>query len=161
MDRAPFAYQRPRTSAKRSPRAGLTQYRLLIPPDVSGPLHTPAEMQQISDLAHWIEGGVVLLAATLGVWAGTVRLRATRAGRLDPGGGVSWAIVLLGAGLILIFYLVLPHHGLSRAREQWEFVFGDPQQRQHVIIAGLLIAGAAAEVLYRTNADLPRIMAYV
>lgn len=134
---------------------------MLTLPDASGPLHTPAEMQQISDLAHWIEGGVLMLAAALALWGSVVRLHATRAGSLDPGGGASWATVLIGAGLILILYLVFPHHGLNHAREQWEFVFGDSQQRQHVVIAGLMIVGAAAEVLYRTNADIPRITTYM
>lgn len=134
---------------------------MLTQSDPSGPLHTPEEMRFISDLAHWIEGGVLLFAAALAFWGACRAVSSPRIGITHYRESTSWAIVLLGAGVILSFYLVFPHHGIAQAREQWEFVFGDAQQRQHVIIALLLIAGAAAEVWYRTRDGLPRAIAYL
>ena len=56
---------------------------------------------------------------------------------------------MAGAGLLL--YLVIPHHGLDKARLQWSFVFGDPQQRQHVIIAMLILVAGVFEILGRAG----------
>lgn len=79
-------------------------------------LHTADELRQISNVAHVIEG-VVLGAATL-----IALLQAT--GRLDTGRHrVLWPGLVLTAGTGLLFYLIVPHHGLSRARVQWSFVF--------------------------------------
>lgn len=134
---------------------------MLTQSDPSGPLHTPEEMRFISDLAHWIEGGVLLVAAALALWGAWRVVGLPRSGITAYRESASWAVALLGAGVILSLYLVFPHHGIGQAREQWEFVFGDAQQRQHVIIALLLVAGAAAEVWYRTRAGLPRAIAYL
>lgn len=160
MDRAPYANERARPARDRSSCGRLKRCPVLIP-DPSGPLHTAEEMRQISDLAHWIEGAVVMLAAVLAIWGATSASRAAGNGIRPDAESPSWAIVILGAGIVLTFFLVFPHHGINRAREQWKFVFGDPQQRQHVVIAALLIAGAASEVLYRTRRGFPRLLAYL
>ena len=57
-------------------------------------------------------------------------------------------VVVAGAGLS---YLVFPHHGLDKAGLQWRFVFGDPQQRQHLVIATLILIAAVIEILGRAG----------
>jgi hypothetical protein len=106
--------------------------------------HTPEEMRQISDLAHWIEGAVLGSAAIIALVAASGRPAAERA-------RLAWPALVLSAGVLLFGYLVIPHHGLSRAREQWAFVFGDPQQRQHLALATLAALGGAAELFHRTG----------
>lgn len=108
------------------------------------PLHTPVEMRAISNIAHVIEG-VVLGAAAL-----IIILQA--AGRFDEGRAkFLWPGLIVFAGTALLLYLVIPHHGLERTRLQWSFVFGDPQQRQHVIIASLIIVAGVVEILARAG----------
>jgi len=108
------------------------------------PLHSAEELRQISNLAHGIEGIVLGLAALIAIVQATGRLNTGRARYL-------WPALILLAGAGLLFYLVVPHHGLARARAQWEFVFGDPQQRQHLVIAALIILAGLAEVLARSG----------
>ena len=108
------------------------------------PLHSPEEMRQISNLAHAIEGTVLALAALIAMAQGTGRMTDGRFRYLWPG-----LITLAGASLLL--YLLMPHHGLSRARMQWQFVFGDPQQRQHLIIASLILIAGTLELLARAG----------
>jgi hypothetical protein len=108
------------------------------------PWHTPDEMQQISNLAHWVEGAVLALAALIALAQAAGYLGGPRARYLWPG-------VVLTAGIFLLGYLLIPHHGLGLTREQWAFVFGDPQQRQHVVLAALAVLGGAAELAYRAG----------
>jgi hypothetical protein len=105
--------------------------------------HTPEEMRQLSDLAHRIEGVLLGTVAAIalaqgGRWSG-VRAR------------LLWPAFLLTAGVVLVAYLLIPHHGLDRATDQWRFVLGDAQQRQHVILALLVAIGGGSELLYRTG----------
>jgi hypothetical protein len=116
------------------------------------PFHTPQEMQQISNLAHWIEGAVLGAAALIALSQARTQARAEP---VAPAGRVraryAWPSLVLIAGVALLAYLLLPHHGLANATQQWGFVFGDPQQRQHVIVAALAIVGGGAELLFRTG----------
>jgi hypothetical protein len=105
------------------------------------PLHTPEEMQQISNLAHQVEGAVLGLAAVIALVQATGRWSTGPIRFLWPG-------LILGAGIFLLGYLLLPHHGLHHALDQWGFIFGDPQQRQHLVLAVLITVAGAAEVLH-------------
>lgn len=106
------------------------------------PLHTPNEMRSISDLAHSIEGAILGLAALVALVQAT--------GQRGSGGArLIWPGLILTAGIALLGYLLLPHHGLDRARAQWTFIFRDPQQRQHLVLAFLATVGGATELLYR------------
>ena len=108
------------------------------------PLHSPDEMRQISNLAHLIEGVVLALVA--------VTALAEATGRLGSGRGrYVWPILVVAAGAGLLSYLVIPHHGLDKAGLQWRFVFGDPQQRQHLVIATLILIAAVVEILGRAG----------
>jgi hypothetical protein len=116
------------------------------------PFHTPAEMQHISNLAHWIEGAVLGTAALIALAQGRTQARAESAARVGHvRARYAWPSLVLTAGVALLAYLLLPHHGLANATEQWRFVFGDPQQRQHVIVAALAVVGGGAELLFRTG----------
>jgi hypothetical protein len=101
-------------------------------------------MRQLSDLAHRIEAvllgtvAAIALAQAGGWWSG-VRAR------------LLWPALLLTAGVILLGYLLIPHHGLDRADDQWRFVLGDVQQRQHVILALLVAIGGGSDLLYRAS----------
>src|SRR2546427_10286977 len=94
------------------------------------PLHTPEEMRQISNLAHAMEGIVLGVAAITVIVQALGWLSGQRLRFLWPG-----LVVAAGAGLL--GYLLIPHHGLAKAGLQYRFVFGDPQQRQHLVIACL------------------------
>ena len=106
------------------------------------PFHTAEEMRGLSNLAHVIEG-VVLAAAAL------LALAEAAGHRRDDRGRITWPAIILFAGIVLLAYLLFPHHGLSNTRTQWAFIFGAPQQRQHVLLAALVVIGGGAELLSR------------
>ena len=107
-------------------------------------LHTPEEMQRISNLAHVMEGAIIAVAAFVMIAESRGRLR-------DGAGPLTWPVLLVGAGVFLLGYLIIPHHGIDLAREQWRWVFGDPQQRQHMLLSALVAAGAGAELVWRVH----------
>jgi hypothetical protein len=107
---------------------------------MQNPLHTPEEMRQISNLAHLVEGLILGIAALIvllqarGIFAHGRRRYA-------------WPALVALAGAFLLAYLVVPYHGLARARAQWTSVFGTAQQRQHLIMSLLVLLGGGAELL--------------
>lgn len=103
------------------------------------PFHTAEEMRAISDLVHRVEGAIVAVTALLVLAEATGRVRNRNL----------WPATVCVAGVFLLAALLAPHHGLAHARTQWSFVFGDPQQRQHLAIAALVTAGGLAELLHR------------
>jgi hypothetical protein len=76
---------------------------------------------------------------------------AQAAGHLKERGHSLWPVVIAAAGGFLLLYLLIPYHGLKRAPAQWAFIFGDPQQRQHLVFGALTLVGGGAEVLYRVR----------
>jgi hypothetical protein len=107
---------------------------------LQNPFHTPDEMRHISDLAHVVEGFVLGTAAV-------VALLQARGVFIAGSRRFAWPGLIAGAGVFLLAYLFVPHHGLSLARTQWDFVLSDPQQRQHVAIAVLTLIGGTCELL--------------
>jgi hypothetical protein len=105
---------------------------------LQNPLHSPDEMRQISDLAHLSEGLVIGAAAL-------IALLQSRGVFVEGKRRYAWPALIVLAGVFLLAYLVVPHHGLEHAKTQWNFVFGDRQQRQHVVISVLIILGGGAE----------------
>jgi hypothetical protein len=106
------------------------------------PFHTADEMRGLSNLAHVVEGVVLAIAALIALAEAAGRLRGER-------GRIAWPAIILFAGVLLLGYLLIPHHGLANARAQWGFVFGVPQQHQHLILAALIVIGGGAELLSR------------
>jgi hypothetical protein len=104
--------------------------------------HTAEEMQLFSNVAHSIEGVIVVAAGMIAL--------AQAFGRMKSGSRRgAWpmlAMLVLSAGLFLFLYLLVPWHGLAMADDQWAFIFSDPQQRQHFLIAVLLTVGGISEL---------------
>ena len=106
----------------------------------AAPWHTPEEMRQIVNAAHVIEGVVLGAAAFVMVAESMAWFRQAR---------FIWPTIVAGAGVMLWLYMLIPHHGLNQATAQWTFVFGDAQQRQHLLIASLMATGGWAELQSR------------
>jgi hypothetical protein len=101
--------------------------------------HTAAEMQLYSNFAHSVEGLIVLAAGVLALVQAQRGLRQRHV----------WPVLVLVAGGFLGTVLLLPWHGPAMADDQWAFVFNDPQQRQHLLIALLLVLGGSGELARR------------
>ena len=109
--------------------------------------HTAEEMQLISNAAHLVEGAIIGAVAVIAL--------AQASGRLGNGRSrFAWPVLLLSAGVLLLVYLLAPWHGVDTAIAQWQYIFSDPQQRQHFAIACALTLGGWAEVA-RTRRDRP------
>jgi hypothetical protein len=108
------------------------------------PFHTAEEMRELSNWAHWAEGAVLAVAACIALAQAAGYLRGARA-------RYAWPAVITSAGAFLLVYLLFPHHGFPRAPVQWAFIFGDAQQRQHLLFSILTLGGGGAELLYRTG----------
>ncbi len=101
-------------------------------------------MRRTSDLAHRTEGIILCLAALIAVIQSF--------GVMNRGAAtLAWPGLIAFAGAALMIYMVAPHHGMDHAREQWRFVSGDDQQRQHLLIALLGFLGGGVELLHRTG----------
>lgn len=103
-------------------------------------------MRAISNFAHWVEGAFIALLAIVALLEALGRLGAGKQRYL-------WPILVFTAGAFLAITLLFPHHGLDLARAQIEFVWNDPQQRQHVFIAFALLAAGVAEYLRRRRPE--------
>ena len=108
------------------------------------PWHTAEEMRAISNFAHWIEGGFIALLALVALLEALGRLHAGRQRYV-------WPLLILGAGAFLAAILILPVHGLGLWGAQLQFVWRDPQQRQHLFIAFALLAAGSAEYVRRAR----------
>lgn len=95
--------------------------------------HTPEEMRRLSNLAHIIEGTLLVIVGLLALlgnmntflWAST-----------------AWPLLILIAGVVLLF-LLYPLHPVS----EWGLIWRDVQQRQHTIIAAAVAIAGIAQLL--------------
>jgi len=107
--------------------------------------HTAEEMRRLSNLGHVVEGvllaavGVLALLSNTGVaaWGATV-----------------WRLLALLAGVALLLILYPPH-----PVSEWGLIWRDPQQRQHTLIAILVLIAGIAEIV-GANAGVP-ILGYI
>jgi len=102
--------------------------------------HTPDELRRASDLAHRVEGILLLAVAVLAI-AGNVF-------------GIAWAstawpVLVLTAGLLLLI-AIYPRHPVG----DWPLIWHDPQQRQHTLIALAMVVAGIAELLRPGQAGL-------
>lgn len=95
--------------------------------------HSPSEQRRLSDLAHRAEGLLLGAVAALSLVEG-----------LGAGAwaGVTWRALLAAAGALLLALL----YGLH-PRSDWSALWRDPQQRQHTVMAALLLASGVLELL--------------
>lgn len=103
-------------------------------------LHTSEEMQQLSNLGHWIEGALLAMVAILAFleFRGIIKSK------------FIWPSLILTAGMFLPAFMLL-HHGLSEFNLVWQLTISDSQQRQHLIMAGLLFIAGLAEIIARNK----------
>ncbi len=101
-------------------------------------LHSAAEMQQLSNLGHKVEGALLLMVAVI---AGLQAVGFLKMKQL-------WPSVIVVAGLFLIGFLLL-HHGTEKFQLVWKLLISDPQQRQHLTMAGLLVIAGVSELIFR------------
>jgi hypothetical protein len=106
-------------------------------------LQTPEQLQFLSLVGHTIEG---ILLATVGVIAlmeglGYLKSQWTK---------YLWPALIVVAGVFLPVYIVL-QRGVDQIGASLNFVTHDPQQRQHVFMAFLLVIAGIAELLVRSR----------
>ncbi|MBA4056510.1 MAG: hypothetical protein C0490_17475, partial [Marivirga sp.] len=103
-------------------------------------LHTAEEMQRLSNLGHRIEGILLIMVAILAIGEATGILKVK----------LLWPSVIVIAGIFLLAFLLL-HHGFDKFKLVWNLILSDGQQRQHLIMATLLITAGVTEITYRTT----------
>ena len=117
------------------------------------PFHTPEEMILFSNLAHWFEGGLLLVVVAVALLQafGVLKIKTAQ---------IIWSIFVFMAGSFLVPYMLM-HHGLDRIDDTWRFIIGDPQQLQHLIMGVLLMLGGLVELFIALNAFREKIWKYV
>lgn len=116
-------------------------------------LQTPEELQWISNLAHWIEGGMFGVVAVIALIQALGYAQSKGAQYLWPG-------LILMAGIFLPAYILL-QRGLDEIGVTWNLVIRDPQQREHFIMALLLLAAGLAETLVRAKSRRSELWKFV
>lgn len=104
-------------------------------------LQRPEQLQWISNVAHWIEGGMFGVVALIALF------QALGYGQ-SKGAQYLWPGLILVAGIFLPAYILL-QRGLDGIGITWNLVIRDPQQREHFLMALLLLAIGSAETLIR------------
>ena len=95
--------------------------------------HTPEEMRRLSNLAHMIEGVLLVIVGLLALLGNLNTFQWT---------STAWPLLILVAGIVLLF-LLYPLHPVS----EWGLIWRDAQQRQHTIIAAAVAIAGIAELL--------------
>jgi hypothetical protein len=106
-------------------------------------LQTPEELQWVSNVAHWIEGGMFGVVALIALFQALGYAQSRGAQYLWPG-------LILGAGIFLPAYILL-QRGFDGIGVTWNLVIRDPQQREHFLMALLLLAIGSVETLIRKD----------
>lgn len=101
--------------------------------------HTAAELRHLSNVGHVVEGLLLAGVAMLALAQAFGHLQTGRARYL-------WPALLLAAGLFLPA-LIFTHPTLAIMRAHLSVIVGDPQQRQHLFMAAVLLCSGIAEVV--------------
>lgn len=94
---------------------------------------TPEHLRESSNLAHAIEGVLIMTAGAIAVAQAFDKLRGGRREYL-------WQSLLTAAGVFLMSYLAT-HHGLGAVPAVLRYAWSDMQQRQHLLLAMLALFG--------------------
>jgi hypothetical protein len=106
------------------------------------PMHTVEDMQAFSNVAHTVEALILGAVAAIAF--------AEALGYVNRGWQrYLWPGLVAFAGLFLMVFMLLPYHGLSQMPAQWDFIFGDPQQQQHMTVALVAVIAGLAEIRAR------------
>lgn len=96
-------------------------------------LHTPQELIDISNAAHVAEGIFFALFGILTIARG--------GGFLSRAAYRLWMpLIGLAAGLTLVLFFFADHY--NQLPQAWRWIITDMQQRQHLYMAGILLAGS-------------------
>lgn len=106
-------------------------------------LHTPEELQYFSNLAHWVEGALFLLVAGIALLEVLGYLKSKKSLYIYP-----WVLII--AGLFLPIFM-FGHHLGEQLKLAWQVTIYVPQQRQHFIMAILILISGIAELRSRQN----------
>ena len=102
-------------------------------------LHTPEQLRFYSNIAHWVEGLLLLAIAIIAFFQALGYLRTKRLLYL-------WPTIVLVVGIFLPLFAYAHHwNQLSFA---WQATVNDTQQLQHMIMAILMTVAGIAEIRY-------------
>lgn len=108
-------------------------------PDIPG--LTAEHLRESSNLAHTVEGVLLLAAAAI---AGAQALGKFRGGWRE----FVWPMLLVSAGVFLLLYLPT-HHGIAAIPVVLRYTMTDAQQRQHFLLATLAVVGGVGAYVAR------------
>jgi hypothetical protein len=104
---------------------------------------TPEQLQFLSNIGHIIEGALFAIVGLIALLQALGYLKSGRAKYL-------WPSLIAVAGVFLPIYILL-QRGFDHIGASWNFVIHDPQQRQHMFLALLLVIAGIAELLVRSK----------
>jgi len=116
-------------------------------------LQTPEQLQFISNVGHTIEG--VLFAIV-----GLIALLQALGHAKWKGAQFTWPSLIVVAGVFLPAYILL-QRGFDQIGVSWNLIINDPQQRQHIFMAMLLVIAGAAEIAVRAKTVQGRFWKFV
>jgi hypothetical protein len=102
--------------------------------------HSPEENRRLSNLGHLVEGAIFALVSIM-AFVGWLGVAAWADG--------VWRGAAILAGLSLLAALYASH-----PRADWPLVWGDAQQKQHTLIAGLVMLGGAVDLISQPGSAL-------
>jgi hypothetical protein len=114
---------------------------------------TPEQLQFISNIGHMIEG---VLFAFVGLIAFVQALGYMK----RKGAQYLWPSLIVIAGIFLPTYILL-QRGFGQIGISWNLIINDPQQRQHIFMAMLLVIAGAAEIALRAKIVQGRLWKFV
>ena len=99
-------------------------------------------MRRWSNWGHWAEGALLAVVGVL-AWL-------EAAGSLTGGWAYAWPTVLVAAGVLLPVVIFGHGHEAYESFGGRQAVWSDPQQRQHLVMAIVLVVSGVAEIVSRS-----------
>jgi hypothetical protein len=114
---------------------------------------TPEQLQFMSNVGHTIEGVLFAIVAFIALFEALGYAK-------RKGAQYLWPSLIVIAGIFLPIYILL-QRGLDQVGVSWNFVIHDPQQRQHIFMAGLLVVAGATELAVRSKTVRGRLWEFI